>query len=109
MHIVYTNSLYGSSLQPKLYKVRGHFDLCTFPKNVCAVHRGVQYTEGCPVDRGDITEYSGDIMSTPEVISTLRGYHEYTEGFHDECGEISCVHQGMFSTVGSIQIHLFSQ
>ena len=40
--------------------------------NVCSVHRGMFSTLG-------VFSTSGDIMST------LGGYHEYIEGYHDEC------------------------
>ena len=52
-----------------------------------------------------VYQYTGGIMSTPRgggggVFSTLGEYHEYNKGYHDECGGISRVHRGMFSTLG---------
>ena len=46
----------------------------------------IQYIRGCSV-------HGGDILSTS-------GHVQYIRRYHDECGGIACVHQGMFSTLG---------
>ena len=53
---------------------------------------GMQYTGGCSVHWGislstpGVFSTLGDIMSTPEVSSTMGGYYEDSGGYHDECG-----------------------
>ena len=45
-------------------------------------------------------------------MSTSGGYHEYmgvfstSEGYHEYIGGIPRVHQGMFSTLGDIMMHV---
>ena len=71
--------------------------------NVCAVHWGcaVQYTGGISLSTPGGIQYIGRISWVHlEVFSTVTGYHEYTEGYHDEWGGISWVHWEMFSTLG---------
>ena len=51
-----------------------------------------QYTGGYSV-------HLGDIMSTPEVFSTVGRYHEYIGGIPCSVWGISLVQRGVFSTL----------
>ena len=89
---------------------------------LCGVHPGmfstlgdiIEYTGGCSVSTlGWYHEYTGVFSTVGDTMSTdglpLGGYHEYTGGYHDECGDIMSTPEDVQNTGISIQIHLFSQ
>ena len=43
----------------------------------------------------------GMFSTMGDIMSTVRGYLEYREGYHDKCGDILSI-VGMFSTVRDI-------
>ena len=55
-------------------------------------------------------QYTGEIMSTAgDTIMSVGGYHEYTGGYHNKCGDIMSTLKIVQYTGVCIQIQLFSQ